>query len=117
MIEIKDSSVRLHDIVPELVLGIVVFDQVLGMYGVNTVLTSANDGNHSAKSLHYCREGKHTDKKCRAVDIRSHYPELNGMERIVVTEVKSRLGPNFDIVLEDEGGPNEHFHMEWDPKN
>lgn len=117
MIEFKDASVRPHDIVPELVLALVVVDQVLATNGVNTVITSLNDGRHSETSLHYCRSGKHTDRKCRAADIRSKYPVLNGREGEIRDEIKRRLGAHYDVLIEAVGTDNEHFHVEYDPKD
>jgi hypothetical protein len=33
-----------------------------------------------------------------------------------VQEVKGSLGIHFDVVLEGIGTPNEHLHVEYDPK-
>lgn len=116
MIQVKDSSIRFHDIVPEMVIALIVADQVLTERGVPCVVTSANDGGHSAASLHYSRQGKHSDLKCRALDIRSKYPVLDGTEKDVRDEIKRRLGLHYDVLIEAVGTDNEHFHIEWDPK-
>jgi hypothetical protein len=29
---------------------------------------------------------------------------------------RHRLGSNYDMILELDGKPNEHFHLEYDPK-
>ena len=38
------------------------------------------------------------------------------MEDNLRVAVATNLGPDFDVVLEDKDGPNEHLHVEYDPK-
>ena len=72
------------------------------------VITSANDGIHQKDSLHY--------SNC-AVDIRTkNFPTP---ERIVafLHALRSELGDtDYDFVHENPAGPNQHIHVEWDPK-
>jgi len=69
------------------------------------VITSANDSTHSTLSLHY---------KGMALDFRTHdYP---GNKQALLTKIKTNLGQDFDVVLEALGEPNEHLHLELDPK-
>ena len=102
---IKDSSVSLTGIRPELVLGLLIVESRMPEYG-ELVITSANDAHHSATSLHYAGA---------AVDIRSQ-----SINRVSVgplcDRINQALGPDFDFILEDHGGPNEHFHLEFQPK-
>lgn len=63
---------------------------------VDIYITSLRDGNHSAGSLHY--DGL-------AFDMRNPEPQIK------IADIKSHLGPNYDIVVE----PN-HIHIEYDPK-
>ena len=75
--------------------------------GVDTVVTSINDGKHGRGSKHYIGN---------APDLRSkHLPSLAAKKRVLAL-LKARLTNEFDILLEDIGEPNEHYHIEWDPK-
>ena len=50
-----------------------------------------------------------------ALDIRTK--QLTRSERVgLVDALRRRLGPDYDVVLEDVGGPNEHLHCERDVK-
>jgi hypothetical protein len=73
--------------------------------GADATMTSCNDGTHSAESFHY---------KDQAADWRTH--DYNGDKRALRDEIKADLGADFDVILEDEGGDNEHIHTEYDPK-
>lgn len=71
------------------------------------VVTSGNDSKHGADSLH---------PKDRALDFRTRtIAEREDKFRFRDT-LRAALGPDFDVVLEDVGGPNEHLHAEYDPK-
>ena len=85
-----------------------IVDAVLGNnYGVKECwVTSGNDSVHSSKSLHY--DGK-------ALDFRtSNWPR--GKKKDIVVEIKKALGYDFDVVFESEGKPQEHCHIEYQPK-
>lgn len=70
-------------------------------------LTACLDGKHKATSLHY---------KGLAVDIRSKH--MGTMLKLkTLNDLRSILGPDFDVLLEGEGTENEHYHLEWDPKD
>ena len=66
----------------------------------DAVLTSAADGVHSKKSLHY---------KGRAADFRSRDLDETLRDRLVRT-LRLRLGECFDVVIEPT-----HIHIEYDP--
>lgn len=70
------------------------------------LITSGNDGIHMSHSKHY------TDA---ALDFRTKHlaPEA---KHLLLSTAKFRLGRDYDLVLEDENGPNEHLHVEYDPK-
>lgn len=98
-------GVLLKDLTPQMVLGALVINDVFWKHDTECIITSANDSTHSATSWHY---------KGRALDFRTkHYV---GDKTALVQEIKDDLGPNFDVVLEDLGGNNEHLHVEYDPK-
>jgi hypothetical protein len=68
--------------------------------GVDLVITAGTDGKHMVGSLHY---------KGMALDIRTR--NIVGNEVEVLAELKTALGPAFDVVLEGD-----HIHLEYDPK-
>lgn len=100
-------GVRLKDLSPQMVLAVVVVNELYKKRGLECVVTSANDSKHMKGSLHYVGQ---------ALDFRTHYQALNGLEIGLRNEIKECLGPDFDVVLEGVATPNEHIHIEWDPK-
>ena len=68
------------------------------------VVTSGNDSKHKVGSKHYSDE---------ALDIRTK--NIAEPHKFAST-IRRRLGPDYDVILEDEEGPNEHLHCEFDPK-
>ena len=78
---------------------------VLGL-GVDMVVTSGNDRVHERGSKHYTDE---------ALDFRTKHLGVPDKHRLRAA-VKQRLGRNYDVLLEDLGGPNEHLHVEYDLK-
>jgi len=73
--------------------------------GQSLTITSANDGTHMPGSLHY---------QGLALDFRTKDVTLD--KQRLFEEVKAALGRQFDVIFEDQGGPNEHMHVEFDPK-
>lgn len=70
----------------------------------NLTITSAQDSQHTPGSVHPLG---------MAVDFRTK--NLTGDQKHYLRDrVKERLGNAYDVVLEDEGGPNEHMHIERD---
>lgn len=110
MIRLKDG-VKLDGLSPQILLAIVVADQQRAALGwmaprMETVVTSVNDSQHRVNSLHY---------QGRAVDLRTH--DLDDRHKDVwVDYIRRALGKDFDVLLEGLGTPNEHLHLEWDPK-
>jgi len=81
-----------------------VVQQVFG--DQSCMLTSAIDGSHKMGSLHY---------RGRALDFRTkNLPEFEKDK--LVSELKSRLTADFDVLLENRNEDNEHLHIEFDPK-
>lgn len=96
-------GVKLKDLKPQTVLAMVIVHSILARSGTDCIITSCNDSKHSAASLHY--DG-------RAFDFRTKNYKFN--KDALMQEIRAALGDEFDVVLEDEGGPNEHAHCEWD---
>ena len=100
-------GVRLADLTPQMALAAIVVREVYRSLDpqCSCTLTSANDSKHSEKSLHY---------QGFALDFRTH--DFTGDKQELLHELREALGPEFDVLLEGEGTPNEHLHVEWDPK-
>jgi hypothetical protein len=71
----------------------------------SVVITSVSDGTHSRNSRHYFGE---------AVDVRSKNFHSRAAKLLFLRRVLNRLGPGYQGILEGEGTPNEHFHLEYD---
>lgn len=108
MIRIK-SGVRIGGLRPELMLAISVAESVWLKHGATElVITSAADGKHKRGSEHYA---------FLAVDLRTHTLGLVlDVRKAAVAELQERLGPDYDVIFEDENLPTEHAHCEFDPK-
>jgi hypothetical protein len=71
------------------------------------LITSGNEGVHMPGSLHYLD---------RALDFRTkHLATAN--KKALAAAVKKRLGKDYDVILENVGGANEHLHIEFDKKS
>ncbi len=68
-------------------------------------VTSGNDSVHMKGSKHYTDE---------ALDFRTHHLPKGDAEVLKIS-VQQRLGRDYQCILEDLGGPNEHLHIEFDP--
>lgn len=73
-------------------------DKVYKKYGKELVITSARDGIHSARSLHYFGY---------AVDLRTNYFTAEQIP-LVLQDLKLALGPAYDVLFETD-----HFHVEY----
>jgi len=101
--KIKNSTVSMKGIKPELIFGLIIIDQVMKEQGQEAVITSGSEETtrHVMKSLHY--------NGC-AVDLRSRFfsnPEL------IAALCREALGnnPDYEIIVESN-----HFHFEYQPK-
>ena len=100
------ESARFRRILPEIYNILPILDDVFAMHGQDCVITSANDRVHMKNSLHYID---------RALDLRSQTLP-SGSEEIVVNEIRDAVGLDYDVLFEDQDTPNEHIHIEFDPK-
>jgi hypothetical protein len=109
MISLK-AGVSLKDLQPQIVLAMLIVNELLVAKGIKFIITSCNDSTHMKGSLHY---------KGLAFDTRTHDITLlnrGGYLTSLRDEIKVVLGDEFDVILEDLQGPNEHMHVEFDPK-
>ena len=94
------EGVLFNDLSPQMLLGAVIVLQVFNDHSEDCTITSGTDGRHSENSLHYV--GKAMDFRTRNMDA--------AKQRTLTTELRRRLGDNFDVVLE-----RDHLHVEYDP--
>jgi hypothetical protein len=88
-----------------MLLALRVVEDQMDLFHCDTVITSANDSQHMAESLHY---------RGAALDFRTKH---TGRSKAIADAVQKVLAPlGFDVLLEDAGGENEHLHVEYDPK-
>ena len=90
---------------PELLYALIIAEQVYKDRFSTLVITSCKDGKHGKNSYHY--RGLAADLRTRGT----------GLARQIRDDLVKALAPlGFDVLLEDEGGVNEHIHMEADLK-
>ena len=106
MITCKDN-VRFKRLRPEIYNLFGGLDSVFSAMNVECVITSANDSSHSANSLHYLDA---------AIDLRSKHL-IAGNKHLMLSRLQALCGKDYDILLENPGLENEHFHIEFDPKH
>lgn len=99
---LKDDTVRVKGISTELLFGLMVANDVYKNHGQELIITSLVDGKHSETSLHYDGD---------AADLRTYFFKDKKEIEQVAQELRERLGPDFDIVVEKD-----HIHMEFQPK-
>lgn len=86
---------------PEALLAIAVAESVYRDHGLDCVITSVCEGQHSANSLHY---------KGLAVDFRTRHIPSPGQKRQICDLIAEALGSDYDVLLEAT-----HIHVEFDP--
>jgi len=99
-------GVKLVDLSSQIVLAAVIVQDAYFKRDplCSCTITSGNDSKHGDASLH---------SKGRALDFRTH--DYHGDVEKLVQDIRDALGENFDVVLEDLNGANEHIHVEYDP--
>ena len=93
-------GVSLQDVSWRMFHAAVIAEAVYKKYGVELVITSANDGKHGDKTLHH---------KGLALDLRTW--TLNGRALQVADEIRNALPDAYDVVVEPD-----HIHLEYDDK-
>jgi len=73
----------------------------------DVTITAGKDGQHKPGSEH---------GRGNALDARTKNIRKWATKRAFCDLVKKRLGPLYDVLLEDLGGPNEHLHVERDSR-
>ncbi len=106
MLAIK-AGAKLAGLKTEILVGLLIVEKVIESYGFDTTITEGTGGEHMPNSLHYVG---------LAVDIRSKNLNLPLTKASVIAEAKLSLGDEYGFILENEGLPNEHYHLQFKPK-
>lgn len=77
--------------------------------GKDLWITSCNDGMHKGGPIPGGVRDPHYEGL--ALDIRSH--DLGPGAPVIAMKLKVRLDPEYDVLFEDQGKPNEHFHIQY----
>lgn len=93
-------GVSVRGLQPQMALAALVAEGIYVRLGHPCVITSGSDGKHMDTSLHY---------KGLALDFR--LPGMPPTNFLCVQLLKTALGAEYDVVLEDD-----HVHVEHDPK-
>ena len=93
-------GVRLLGVKPEMVVALLVADTMYKKAGSEMWVTSLVDGKHSRTSRHYL--GYAGDLRTR--NLRNIHKMLRDLQEAL---------PEFVIIFENEGTPNQHFHMQF----
>lgn len=107
MIEVK-AGVIFKELKPQIYILFPLLDSIFDYYNRICVITSAADGKHMKLSKHY---------QGLALDLRSRDFSNDQMKLSVLQKLRDGAGPKYDVLLEHLGNPNEHFHLEFDPKD
>ena len=75
--------------------------EITRVLGEDWMITSTNEGKHLPNSMHY---------RNKAIDLRLPFDTVTH-NKDFVTELKLRLGKDYDIIYEKD-----HIHLEWDKK-
>ncbi len=102
-------GVRVRGLSTEIFLAWVVAAQVFDEHGYDCVMTSGNDSHHNRGSRHYIGH---------AVDLRSRHIATLAIKRKIEEDIQEILEPlgDFDFFLEAVGTDNEHYHLQFKPK-
>lgn len=101
------QGAKFEGLQPEILLAVIVANDVYHMHGQRLVVTEGTGGDHMIGSLHYHGQ---------AVDLRTS--NLNESDKaMIVAELKANLGAEYDVIFEGADTPNEHIHVEFDPKD
>lgn len=102
LIKLK-STVRTPKVVV-IVCAVVNTANILGL--PDMLVTSGNDSKHKKGSKHYSDE---------ALDFRTKHLTSEQKHKLVLM-VRTRLGKDYDVILEFENKADEHVHIEFDPR-
>ena len=96
------NGARVIGLSNEMLFAAMVAGHVYDRYNKECTITSGTDGTHSRGSEHY---------KGDALDFRTRHLAEGEKDKIGL-EIRERLGPDYDVVIEGT-----HIHVEFDPKS
>lgn len=102
MLRLKDDSISFANLQPQILFALTVANDVYDQFGIDCVVTSANDGIHSTTSLHY--SGAAVDLRIRNFDSRDDAQEAAFI-------ISDALNQHYDVLLESD-----HIHIEYQPR-
>ena len=100
-------QVKLYGTRPEMAIVHAVVCSVFNKYGIDCVITSGVGMKHGDKSLHPVG---------LAHDYRTKHINNDVIKQQIIDDMKKVL-PCCDIILEYDGAPQEHLHVEFDDHN
>jgi hypothetical protein len=100
------SKVSLRGLTPQMAAALPVVRDVFHDNEADCIVTCGTEGKHSHTSLHPA--GNALDFRTKHLDPPTKVKVLEG--------VQHGLPDEYDAILEDIRGPNEHLHVEWQPK-
>ena len=98
------DSVRFDKLHGAIVLALMRAERIFEDAGEDCWITSGNDSEHMVGSKHY--DG-------RAVDLRLHHITNTATRTLVVSRLRAALGPEYTLLHEDPGKPDEHAHLQF----
>jgi hypothetical protein len=101
---ILKQGVVVRGVRPEMIFGLMIAQRIFDVHGQSLMVTSLVEGNHGEASFHY---------QGLAVDLRTHSVARNVLHDFV-KHLQSALGGHYQVILEAQGLPNEHIHVEFD---
>jgi hypothetical protein len=105
MLQFKEG-VSFKGLQPQMLIALQVVEEEFGRMSLDTMITSGSDGEHMKGSLH---------GKGLALDFRTKH--ASGIMKGIYLGIQKRLAPiGFDILWEKPTLPEEHLHVEYDPK-
>ena len=106
----KSTTVKLDTLRPEIRCLEPIVDEVYRRFSLVAIVTSTNDGRHRLGSLHY-RDAAF-DLRVRVLATAQDQTHLWG----ALKEAVDAAHPGeYDVLIEDAGGPNAHIHCEFSP--
>lgn len=110
MLSIK-AGVSLVGLVPQMSVALGVVHAILERAGVDTVITSGNDGTHAGKPVKGDSRDPHYEGK--ALDFRAHAISDQNLAWGVKQEIANALGDEFVVLYEFPGTDSAHWHVQY----
>ncbi len=112
------TGVKLSGLRPQMLVAFMVAKEEFAKYGIELIITSVNDSNHGYGSLHF--SGGAFDARTKHID-NTKMKAAYGLSALDVKHriwdaIRKNLGVEFDVLFEFIGLPNEHIHIEFQPK-